>query len=161
MMDRLPNELIPKVFSYLEPSDLLTCRVVNQRFRFYADKTRFTELVVADDHIYEQKKVWFLTKNMIDFRRDAIRPNSFNGYRFVFNLRVHLKRLCLCFREELKLDTAILDQMRIEQLDVKCGYLGSHKAIELPELKSLEVVVINESAGLKSFFVRAPKLKNL
>ena len=160
-MDRLSNEMIPKLLEHLELDDLWNCRLVNKRFKFFVDQTKVKQLVIANSPPADLKKCWFVTKNMIDIEENAISPNSFNGYRFVFNLKRHLKRLCLNFKTELTLNMAILDHMQIEQLDVKCGGFAN-QSVELPQLKILELTVVSmdddDDFEYGTLFVRAANL---
>lgn len=161
-MDGFLNELMPKLFGYLELADLINCRLVNKRFKHFADTAKIEEIVVASKLPNDQKKCLFITKAMVDIEKSAISPASFNGCRFVFRkLNCHLKRLILNFKEKLLLNMAIFDKTPIEQLDVTCHRLGSNQAVELPHLKMLELMFANEDMEECTFFVRAPNLTKL
>ena len=158
-MNRLLDEL-PSIFENLQFQDLLNCRLVNKRFRHFVDEAKIEELVVASSLTADFKRRWFGRKAMIDFEKYAISPNSFNGLKFVFNLNRHLKRLCLNFSGKLQMNLTVLDNMSIEQADIKCTYLGSSQAMKLPFLKVLELNIVNYIEYREDYkiFVRAPQL---
>lgn len=157
-MDRLPDDLIPMLFEHLGLKELFKCRLVCKRFKYFVDRTKIKELVVASRRPADLKKSRFLTREMIDIEKTAISPNAFGGYRFVFGLSRHLKRLCLIFEGNLSLNLAILNQMQIEQLEVRCDYLDTNQAFELPLLKNLELMVDLTDEQYCGFFIRAPNL---
>ena len=164
-MDRFPNELMPKLFGYLRLKDLIRCRLVNHRFKYFADSAKFDELVVASRPTPVQKKCWFVTKEMVNIEERAISPNSLNGCRFVFRrLNRQLKRLVLNFEHELPLNMAIFDNFPIEQLDLACLNLGSNQAVVLPCLRILELKIdffVLFYFGKYTFFLRAPNLTKM
>lgn len=155
------DEIMPKVINNLDLQSLVKCRLVSKRFRYFVDMAKIVDMVVASRPVAESKKNWFLTKEVIEIDKIAISPKAFSGYKLAFNLNSHLKRLCLNLKNELTLDLAVLNQMQIEQLDLKYGTLGSNQSVRLPVLKILELMMVGPKNYANSVFIQAPQLAKM
>ena len=60
--DKLPDEMLPFIFKHLDVKDLCNCRCVSKRFRFWADKVKFTELAINDLNLEKPRK-WYYTND--------------------------------------------------------------------------------------------------
>lgn len=92
-MNRLPDELIPYIFQHLHIVDLLNCRLVSKRFRYFSYRVKIKEIVIIDPMI---KKIRGMKSDLKGINEKDLVYMKFTTSRmyrwFLFDLS-NLKRL--------------------------------------------------------------------
>ena len=150
--DQLPDLCLRKVFAFLGLRDLVKCRAVNRQFKFYADRTKVTELVVGKRYP-GQSGIWYQTGKPID-SKNSISPKAFASAKSSpFKLDQQLKYLCIC--AESSAAFKFLNELKqLIHLEV-AGYTGNPVSLILSNLK---VLVVDSQI---SFALKTPKLEVL
>ena len=153
--DQLPDLCLRKVFAFLGLRDLVRCRTVSRQFKFYADRTKLTELVVKGK-AWSKPKNWLGTDRQIDSEH-SITLKAFKSARSSpFKLDQQLKFLHIWSRSNDSTYNALNGLKQLQHLEIFANYpSGRTRRLVLPNLK---VLAIQKS---DSFFLKTPKLEVL
>ena len=159
--DQLPDLCLRKIFALLGPLDLVKCRAVSRQFKFYADRTKVTELVVMEDKSLYVPENWFRMDIQID-RKNSISLNAFNSAKSSpFKLDEQLKFLYLNLLNNDSTYEIVNDLKQLQHLEIYGGHYWPRdrptktKSLVLPNLK---VLVIRDP---HSFVLKTPNLEVL
>ena len=154
--DQLPDLCLRKVFSFLSIRDLARCRAVSRQFKFYADHTKVTELVVQTNRRGNNLcKKWFRTNSSIDFD-GAISLNTFESVKSTPFKLDQLKFLHITGKlSSDAIYTALNDLQQLIHLELCSEGYNLTRTLVLPNLKLLLIESMSE------FVLETPKLEVL
>lgn len=119
-MDSLPIELIPFIFQHLSIKDLAQCRSTCKKLRYFADRTKLSELFINDeDELISFSTEWHYTAREINVK-NMINIADFHLLKlFPFDLS-HLSRLIINFsRPYSKFDVNFVNKLeRLSHLEI-------------------------------------------
>lgn len=166
-MDTLPIELIPFIFQHLPLRDLAQCRLTCKKFRYFADRTKLTELFINDENeLIACTAKWCYTdreinlKNKIDishFRLLASFPFDLSGLkRLIINFNMPYAHFDPNFVNKL----TTLNHLELWNLgDPSTGFEDSQQMRLTLKLDQLKVLFV----GLVSLrlLINAPSIEAL
>lgn len=153
-LDQLPYLAVRHIFKFLSIRDLVACRAVSRKFKFYADETDVQKLVVKDGS--EGCGCWHTTRRPIDFASAiswkefaALKPSQFKLNQQLTSLHIRLDqmfsfRTLTAFKKLAHLELNLLTSDR------------RTRTLALPELRVLKLVCFRSS-----FLLKTPKLEVL
>ena len=119
-MDSLPIELIPFIFQHLSLKDLAQCRATCKKFRYFADRTKLSELFINDeDELITFANKWHYTNREIN-AKNIINISDFHLLgTFPFDL-TSISRLVINFsRPYYKFDVNFVNELKnLVQLEI-------------------------------------------
>lgn len=132
-MDRLPVECLTIILQNLDLNDLLTCRRLNQRFRFAANDVRFKELTVYERDL--ECETFFLTrKSNFSCRLFRTGNQKFLKSPLIWAIVSKLSLMYIDYH----LNTNDLNELtNLRRLQIEHLELGEDSVLNLPKLQVL------------------------
>lgn len=168
-MDHLPIELLQFIFRHLDLYDLLNCRLVNKKWKFFIDETKIDELIL-NDKVEDYENYWFHTRKGLNYK-NAIKLDQLCALKAIFFKLEHSLK-CLHINE-MRRDYESIDNFefinsfsKLEQLDIAglVTYLGDSFHLNLPNLKIFQINNIDyddEGETFEPIVLNTPKLEVL
>ena len=160
-IDDLPHELIPFILRHLDLLDLIKCREISKKWRYFVDRIKLTEFVILDNDI-NIKYNWFYTNRPINYRFTIESSNLKSSHIFMNqNMLNNLKYLNISYDIDFSLfDLENFNQFeRLEQLDILYISVLKNATIKLPKLRVFYVFIIQRDTAEHQLVIDTPNLE--